>query len=103
MIAETEQQLAEARRPSYSRAEKANERLCGNVFPYCLLFAFATGGEGRNAGMSGLAALRSPTGPMDRTRATRDAFERNMKEFEERLTSYKQHADDVFRLSQTIY
>ena len=94
LIADTEKQLAEARPVLEPR--KDNMKDFAAMFSVLSALSFATGGKGRGAGMAGLAALN---GALDGwNKGNRDSFERNMKEFEKQLTSYKQHADDVFRL-----
>lgn len=79
----------------YLEPTKDNFNEFATMFSVLSALSFAVGGKGRGHGM---AALSSLNGALDGwNKGRKDLFERNMKEFEKQLTSYKNTSEEVYR------
>ena len=88
LIQDTEKEIGEE---PYPTPTKENFKEFATMFSVLSALSFATGGSGRGAGMAGLAALNGAVEGWNKGR--KDLFDRNMKEFEKQLASYKSKAD----------
>ena len=80
---------------------KENMKDFATVFSMLSALTFAVGGSGRGSGMQALSAL---TGAMEGwNKGRKDVFERNLKEFEKQLQSYKARQERELKLLESIY
>ena len=80
---------------------KDNIKDFASIFSIFSALTFASGGKGRGAGMAGLSALNGAIEGWNKGR--KDLFDRNIKEFEKQLASYKARQEKELKLLDLIY
>ena len=80
---------------------KDNIKDFASMFSMLSALTFAVGGKGRGAGMAGLSALNGAIEGWNKGR--KDLFDRNIKEFEKQLASYKARQERELKLLDLIY
>jgi len=74
---------------------KENFQDFATMFSVLSALTFAVGGKGRGAGMSAMSALNGALDGYNKGR--KDVFDRNMKEFEKQMQSYKNLSEETYR------